>query len=131
MTVLGTGFGNGIMTITLLLLIILFMLLFQKKYIFRVLAILNTLIMPKLYKKDIAQLKQICTQSGGLRPFGVSLLVAGVDEGGLKLFETDPIGIYFQYKATAIGEGENEVEQMLEKHYSHLTPRLRKDVLTR
>ena len=67
--------------------------------------------------KDIAQLKQVCTQSGGLRPFGVSLLVAGVDEGGLKLFETDPIGIYFQYKATAIGEGEVEVEQMLEKHY--------------
>ena len=67
--------------------------------------------------KDIAQLKQICTQSGGLRPFGVSLLVAGVDEDGLKLFETDPIGIYFQYKAAAIGEGETEVEQMLEKHY--------------
>ena len=67
--------------------------------------------------KDIAQLKQICTQSGGLRPFGVSLLVAGVDEDGLKLFETDPIGIYFQYKAAAIGEGEIEVEQMLEKHY--------------
>jgi proteasome alpha subunit len=67
--------------------------------------------------KDIAQLKQICTQSGGLRPFGVSLLVAGVDEDGLKLFETDPIGIYFQYKAAAIGEGEVEVEKMLEKHY--------------
>ena len=67
--------------------------------------------------KDIAQLKQVCTQSGGLRPFGVSLLVAGVDEDGLKLFETDPIGIYFQYKAAAIGEGETEVEQMLEKHY--------------
>ena len=67
--------------------------------------------------KDICQLKQICTQSGGLRPFGVSLLVAGVDETGPVLFETDPIGIYFRYKAAAIGEGEVEVEQVLEKHY--------------
>ena len=32
--------------------------------------------------KDICDLKQICTQSAGLRPFGVSLLVAGVDEDG-------------------------------------------------
>ena len=57
MIVLGTGFGNGIITIVLLLLIILFMLLFQKKYIFRSLAVMNKLIMPKLYKKDITKLK--------------------------------------------------------------------------
>ena len=57
MIVLGTGFGNGIITIVLLLLIILFMLLFQKKYIFKSLAILNKLIIPKLYKKDITKLK--------------------------------------------------------------------------
>ena len=57
MIVLGTGFGNGTMTIVLLLLIILFMLLFQKKYIFKSLAILNKLIIPKLYKKDITKLK--------------------------------------------------------------------------
>src|SRR3989339_67909 len=30
--------------------------------------------------KDICDLKQICTQSGGLRPFGVSILVAGIDD---------------------------------------------------
>ena len=57
MIVLGTGFGNGIITIVLLLLIILFMLLFQKKYIFRSLAVMNKLIMPKLYKKNITKLK--------------------------------------------------------------------------
>jgi len=57
MIVLGTGFGNGIITIVLLLLIILFMMLFQKKYIFRSLAVMNKLIMPKLYKKDITKLK--------------------------------------------------------------------------
>ncbi len=67
--------------------------------------------------KDIADLKQMCTQSGGLRPFGVSLLIAGSDEDGVKLFETDPTGIYFQYKATAIGEGEIEVKNILLKEY--------------
>ncbi|MBI2145322.1 archaeal proteasome endopeptidase complex subunit alpha [Candidatus Woesearchaeota archaeon] len=67
--------------------------------------------------KDISNLKQFCTQSGGLRPFGVSLLIAGVDETGPKLFETDPTGIYFQYKATVIGEGEPEIEEVLRKEY--------------
>jgi len=57
MIVLGTGFGNGIITIVLLLLIILLIMLFQKKYIFRGLAMINKLIMPKLYKKDITKLK--------------------------------------------------------------------------
>ena len=67
--------------------------------------------------KDICNLKQVCTQSGGLRPFGVSLLIAGADFDGPKLYETDPTGIYFRYKATVIGEGEVEVEELLKKEY--------------
>jgi hypothetical protein len=57
MIVLGTGFGNGTITIVLLLLIILLMMLIQKKYIFRCLAVMNKLIIPRLYKKDITKLK--------------------------------------------------------------------------
>lgn len=68
--------------------------------------------------KDIAALKQICTQSGGLRPFGVSTLVGGIANKGPRLFETDPTGIYFEYKASVIGEGEPEIEEMLNKHYN-------------
>ncbi len=68
--------------------------------------------------KDICSLKQICTQSGGLRPFGVSVIMAGVDADGPKLFETDPTGIYFQYRATVIGEGEPEIEEVLDKEFS-------------
>lgn len=68
--------------------------------------------------KDICNLKQICTQSGGLRPFGVSILVAGIDRSGAQLFETDPTGIFFQYRATVIGEGETEIEEILHKQYS-------------
>lgn len=67
--------------------------------------------------KDICDLKQICTQSGGLRPFGVSLLIGGVDNDGSKLFVTEPSGIFFQYLATAIGEGEIEVGEFLHKEY--------------
>jgi proteasome alpha subunit len=67
--------------------------------------------------KDMCSIKQLCTQSGGLRPFGVSLLVAGIDEDGAKLFLTDPIGLYYQYRAAVIGEGESEIQEILHKEY--------------
>jgi proteasome alpha subunit len=67
--------------------------------------------------KSICDLKQLCTQSGGLRPFGVSLLIAGIDTDGPKLFQTDPTGIFFQYYAVVIGEGEEAVEEILHKKY--------------
>ncbi len=68
--------------------------------------------------KEICDLKQVCTQSAGLRPFGVSLLVGGVEEdGSVKLFLTEPYGLYFQYKAAVIGEGEAEIDPLLQKRY--------------
>jgi len=68
--------------------------------------------------KEICDLKQICTQSAGLRPFGVSMLVAGVEEdNSIKLFLTEPYGLYFQYLAAVIGEGEAEIEPKLKKSY--------------
>jgi len=68
--------------------------------------------------KEICDLKQICTQSAGLRPFGVSLLIAGIEEDGtMKLFLTEPYGLYFQYKAAVIGEGESEIDPILQKKY--------------
>src|SRR3989344_342812 len=71
--------------------------------------------------KDICSLKQMCTQSAGLRPFGVSIIIAGVDADGPKLYENDPTGIYFQYRATAIGEGEVEIENILGKQVTAKT----------
>ncbi len=67
--------------------------------------------------KDICSLKQICTQSGGLRPFGVSVLVAGIDNETPRLYQTDPTGIYFEYRASALGEGGEEAEEILKKEY--------------
>ena len=67
--------------------------------------------------KEISNMKQAFTQYGGARPFGVSLLFIGVDDDGPKLFLTEPTGIYFEYVATAVGEGESEAEEMLKKEY--------------
>ena len=66
--------------------------------------------------KEISNLKQLYTQVGGARPFGVSILFIGVDDEP-HLYVTDPTGIFFEYKATAIGEAETEVKEILNKDY--------------
>ena len=58
--------------------------------------------------KKICDFKYAYTQSGGVRPFGTSLLIAGVDDSRARLFETDPSGALLEYKATAIGSRRNE-----------------------
>merc|ERR1712146_655141 len=59
------------------------------------------------------------TQSGGVRPFGVSLLVAGWDDiNGCQLWQVDPSGSYFAWKATAMGKGQANVKTFLEKRYT-------------
>ncbi|MET1124327.1 MAG: archaeal proteasome endopeptidase complex subunit alpha [Archaeoglobaceae archaeon] len=66
--------------------------------------------------RRICDFKQQYTQFGGVRPFGVSLLIAGVDDVP-KLYETDPSGALLEYKATAIGMGRNIVMEHFEKEY--------------
>ncbi len=66
--------------------------------------------------RRICDYKQQYTQFGGVRPFGISLIIGGVDDGP-KLFETDPSGALLEYKATAIGAGRNVVVEYLEKEY--------------
>ena len=67
--------------------------------------------------KDICSTKQMTTQGGGLRPYGASLLIAGIDTTGMKLYTTDPTGIYNQYMANIIGEGEKKGKSVLEAEY--------------
>ncbi len=68
--------------------------------------------------KEVCNIKQAFTQYGGARPFGISILFAGVDEdGNINLFETEPTGMFFQYLATVIGEGEVEIKAILDKEY--------------
>lgn len=66
--------------------------------------------------RRVGDVVQVFTQSGGLRPFGVSLMFGGYDSSP-KLFIVDPTGIYFQYKACSIGEGEDECTAWLQKNY--------------
>ena len=67
--------------------------------------------------KEICNIKQMYTQVGGARPFGVSILFGGVDETGSHIFLSDPTGIYFEFKATAMGENDSEIKDMLDKEY--------------
>jgi len=67
--------------------------------------------------KVICDLKQNYTQFAGVRPFGVALLIAGVDATGPRLFSTHPSGAYWEWQATAIGRGAQRVNDILEKEY--------------
>jgi proteasome alpha subunit len=69
--------------------------------------------------KVICNLKQQYTQYGGARPFGVALLVAGIDRHGARLFQTDPSGVYIGYFATAIGAESGTITEYLEKNYKY------------
>ncbi len=67
--------------------------------------------------KAICNLKQQYTQFGGARPFGVALIVAGIDRHGARLFQTDPSGVYIGYLAAAIGAESGTITEYLEKNY--------------
>ncbi|MEE9242176.1 MAG: archaeal proteasome endopeptidase complex subunit alpha, partial [Nitrosopumilaceae archaeon] len=49
------------------------------------------------------------TQYSGVRPYGVALIIAGVDQKGGSIYVTDPSGTYVSYAAVAIGAGSEEV----------------------
>ncbi len=68
--------------------------------------------------KKICDIKQAYTQHGGARPFGISLLIAGVDRHSARLFETDPSGALIEYKATSIGSGRSVAMEILEEKYN-------------
>jgi len=70
----------------------------------------------ELISKNLCDIMQAYTQYGGIRPFGVSLLIAGVD-GSAKLYEAEPSGALTGYKAAAVGMGKKEVEEFFEKEY--------------
>ncbi|KAK3387206.1 nucleophile aminohydrolase [Podospora didyma] len=106
----------------------------------------------RILVQDVARVMQEATQSGGVRPYGVSLLIAGWDEGilpekeegekgketeesseekkkpsgktggihkgGPMLYQVDPSGSYFPWKATAIGKSATTAKTFLEKRYT-------------
>jgi proteasome alpha subunit len=66
--------------------------------------------------KKICDLKQMYTQHAAVRPFGVALLIAGIDDSP-KIFMTDPSGAFWGMYAASIGSGSTVVKEELEKDY--------------
>lgn len=72
----------------------------------------------------VAGIMQEYTQSGGVRPFGVSLLICGMEPSHATgeliplLFQCDPSGAYFAWKATAMGKNSINGKTFLEKRYT-------------
>ena len=65
--------------------------------------------------RELASVMQEFTQQGGVRPFGISLLLAGYDHNGPQLYQIDPSGSYFAWKASAIGKNMVNAKTFLEK----------------
>ena len=68
--------------------------------------------------RRVCDKKHSYTQYGGLRPYGVSFLIAGHDKNkGCQLYLTDPSGNYGGWKATAIGENNQTAQSILKSQY--------------
>ncbi len=72
--------------------------------------------------KTLADTLQIYTQYGGIRPFGVAMLICGLDSKDGSMYELEPSGAYTGYFAVGIGSGKESVEKYLAQEYnSNLT----------
>jgi proteasome alpha subunit len=67
--------------------------------------------------KDVTDHIQEYTQIGGARPFGVALLIGGLENGQPRLFETDPSGTPYEWQAIAIGSDRSDIQRYLEDEY--------------
>lgn len=74
---------------------------------------------PELVIKEIANIKQQFTQYGGARPFGVSIMMAGLNNEKLELYTSDITGNYFSYYANAIGENDIKIKEKIREQYRH------------
>lgn len=73
---------------------------------------------PESIIKEISKMKQQFTQYGGARPFGVSLMIAGINKKKAELYTSDVTGNYFSYNANAIGEDDDKIKAKLREKYS-------------
>jgi proteasome alpha subunit len=72
---------------------------------------------PELLVKEISNIKQQFTQYGGARPFGVSIMFAGMNEKTPELHTSDVTGNYYSFYANAIGEGDEKIKVILREKY--------------
>ncbi len=67
--------------------------------------------------KYISDRKHLVTQYAGVRPYGVGLLVGGVDKTSPTLFETEPSGTMIEWNAQVIGRGAEKARKILVTGY--------------
>lgn len=81
-------------------------------------SVYNELIPAPQLVARIASVMQEYTQQSGVRPFGCSILVAGFDvDGSPSLYQVDPSGSYWSWKASTIGKNMASANTFLEKRY--------------
>ncbi|MEM3781416.1 MAG: archaeal proteasome endopeptidase complex subunit alpha [Candidatus Micrarchaeaceae archaeon] len=66
--------------------------------------------------KEISEYILQATFYGGVRPYGISVLIGGIDNKP-RLFMVDPGAALLGYKAVAVGNGAKTANEMLEKEY--------------
>ena len=67
--------------------------------------------------KNVTDHIQQYTQVGGARPFGVALIIGGIENGEPRLYETDPSGTPYEWQALAVGADRGEIQEYLEDHH--------------
>lgn len=72
---------------------------------------------PELIIKDVANTMQQFTQYGGARPFGVSIMIAGINSKKPELYTSDITGNYLSYHADVIGENDDKIKEKLRERY--------------
>ncbi|KAK6939485.1 Proteasome, subunit alpha/beta [Dillenia turbinata] len=78
---------------------------------------------------QLADKAQVCTQRSWKRPFGVGLLVGGLDESGAHLYYNCPSGNYFEYQAFAIGSRSQAAKTYLERKFESFMGSSRDDLI--
>jgi proteasome alpha subunit len=72
----------------------------------------------EILARRLGDLSQAYTQHAGVRPFGVTMILAGVDAKGSRVLTTDPSGAYRGFKAVAVGRKNDEATRLLEEKYT-------------
>jgi len=67
--------------------------------------------------KRLSNIVQQYTQHAGVRPFGVSMIVGGVDQFAERLYQLDPSGVYGKFFATVVGIGKDEANSFFRENY--------------
>ncbi|KAI0314528.1 proteasome subunit iota [Amylostereum chailletii] len=79
-------------------------------------------ITPDALARRLANMNQVYTQRAGMRPYGISMILIGIDpEFGPQVFKLDPAGYFVGFHATSAGQKQQEAMNHLEKKWKKLS----------